>query len=499
MEKEAKQLRKLLEKAVRKSLPEGQKIGVLFSGGVDSGTIALLAKGAGADVVCYTASVAHGNFRRPEDEEYAEKVAKEMGLELRNVKIEFNEIENYLEKVANVLETSDVVDIGVGLAIYAALEQAKEEGMEIVLSGQGSDELFAGYSRLMAGPGLNKECESALGKLRQHDSVRDAKIAEEIGVELRNPFLDEAVVEYGLGVPPEMKIKGEIRKLILREVAMGLGLPKELAMRKKKAAQYGSNFDRALAKLAKQGGEKTKSAYLRKFYGRPIMKLGALFSSGKDSTYAAWILTKQNYEISCLINLKSENPHSYMFHTPNQNMVKLQAEAMGIPLVQGTTKGEKEKELEDLKSVIEKAKKEFKIEGLVTGALFSSYQKERIEKICGELGLRSFSPLWHKPQAAYMEELLNAGVEFVFGSVAAKGLDRGWLGKTITKKEIDRLVELEKKYGINVAGEGGEFESLVLDAPLFGKKIAVKKAEIIEVSEDEAQWVVREAELKEKE
>jgi len=498
MESEAKALGEILGKAVRKSLPKEGRVGVLFSGGVDSSTVALLAKALGAEIVCYTASVAHPEFKRPEDEECAEKVAKEMKLKLKNVKIDLDGIENYLQKLGKVLETSDVVDIGVGLAIYAALEAAKKDRVKVVLSGQGSDELFGGYSRMMAGPNLNRECEGALEKLRRHDSVRDAKIAKKLGIELVNPFLDKAVVEYALSIPPNMKIRDGIRKLALREAAMELGLPKELAMRKKRAAQYGSNFDRALGKLAKREKAESKSAYLRKFYGKPIMRVGALFSSGKDSTYAAQILTRQNYEISCLINLRSKNPHSYMFHTPNQGIVKLQAGAMGLPLVQGVTEGEKELELKDLKDTIKKAKQKYKIEGLVTGALFSSYQKERIEKICRELELRCFSPLWHKPQAAYMEELINAGIEFVFSSVAAKGLDKSWLGKTITKKEIGDLVKLEEKYGINVAGEGGEFESLVLDAPLFKKKIEVKKAEIIEISDEEALWVVKEAELKEK-
>src|SRR3989338_11472623 len=111
------------------------------------------------------------------------------------------------------------------------------------------------------------------------------------------------------------------------------------------------------------------------------MRLGVLFSSGKDSTYALWIMKQQNYEISCLITLKSKNLHSYMFHTPNIDMATYQAEAMEIPIVLQETEGEKEKELSDLKKALQKAKEKYQIEGIVSGALYSNYQRGRIEKI----------------------------------------------------------------------------------------------------------------------
>lgn len=132
------------------------------------------------------------------------------------------------------------------------------------------------------------------------------------------------------------------------------------------------------------------------------MKLGVLFSSGKDSNYALHIMQERGYSIECLITIKSRNPDSYMFHTPNIDLARLQAEAMGLPLLETFTEGEKELELEDLKNAIIQAQKEFGIEGIVTGALYSSYQKDRIEDICNELGLESFSPLWHMDQEQEM-------------------------------------------------------------------------------------------------
>jgi asparagine synthase (glutamine-hydrolysing) len=184
-----------------------------------------------------------------------------------------------------------------------------------------------------------------------------------------------------------------------------------------------------------------------------------------------------------------------MFHTPNIDVASLQAKAMDIPIVLQETAGEKEKELADLKKAIVKAQKEYGIEGVVTGALYSNYQRERIEKICDSLGLKVFSPLWHMDQEKEMRQLVKEGFEFVMSSIAAEGLNKKWLGKRLTGADIDKLVALHKRIGFHVAGEGGEFESLVLDGPMFKQRIKILDSEIIEESENVARFVVKKAKL----
>ena len=228
------------------------------------------------------------------------------------------------------------------------------------------------------------------------------------------------------------------------------------------------------------------------------MKIGALFSSGKDSSYALYLMQRQNHEIKCLITIKSKNPDSYMFHTPNIDMVGLQAESMGIPLVEQTTDGKKEHELKDLEKALKRAKEEYKINAVVTGALFSKYQKIRIENVCDKLGLKVFSPLWHMNQEAVMREIINEGFKFILVKIAADGLDESWLGKVITHKDIDRLVELSKKIGFNVALEGGEAESLVVDSPMFKSGIVVKEAEKVMENKHTGIYKIIKAELIEK-
>ncbi|MBU0929783.1 MAG: diphthine--ammonia ligase [Nanoarchaeota archaeon] len=222
------------------------------------------------------------------------------------------------------------------------------------------------------------------------------------------------------------------------------------------------------------------------------MKLGVLFTGGKDSLLA---LYKKKDEVVCLLTMISENIDSYMFHTSSIEITKLQAESLNLPLVLGKTTGEKEKELIDLKELIKKAIKEYKIDGLVTGALFSEYQSSRIDNICKELGIKCINPLWHMDPEDELNELIKNKFEFILTSIAADGLDKSWMNKIITEKEVIKLKELNKKYGINMIFEGGEAETLVLNCPLFKKRIKIIDYEIKMESENCGKLLIKKAEL----
>lgn len=484
----------LLDHAIEKRIPE-KKFGLLFSGGIDSTYLAKYFKDKGYDFTCHTAVLDTSSGTIPPDLEAAQKVAKELNLKLKVKKIKIEEIPKYLQKIVPLIEDSNVVKVGVALTFYVACETAKENGCKVIFSGLGSEEIFAGYERHKNSANINQECLSGLRKMYERDLYRDDVITMDNSLELRLPFLDVELVRYALKIPGNYKIKGEVTKYILREIALQKGIPEEFALRKKTAAQYGSKFDYALGKLAKQHKFPSKSAYLKTFFPSHNVKLGVLFSSGKDSTAAANIMKQQNYELTCLIHIKSENPDSYMFQTAGTELVEMQAEAMGLPILIQKTKGEKEAELKDLETAFKKAKEQYQIEGIVSGALFSAYQRDRIEKICDKLGLKIFSPLWHKPQDKHLQDLLEKGFEIVLTAVAAEGLDKSWLGRKFIQKDIERLQQLNKKYGLNVAGEGGETESLVLDCPLFTKKIVLEKIEIIEEDKNRAHLVIRKAKL----
>ena len=225
------------------------------------------------------------------------------------------------------------------------------------------------------------------------------------------------------------------------------------------------------------------------------MKLGVLFSGGKDSTFATELANSGQNEVVCLMSMKSENKASYMFHTPNIDLTELQAESLGISLITQKTEGKKESELIDLRRLIQKSQKEFGIEGVVTGAVESVYQATRIQKICSDLNLWCFNPLWQLNQEELLNQLLKRGYEIIISGIAAYPLDEKWLGRKLTKSMINELIELKDKYGVNPAGEGGEFESLVLNGPNFKKKIQINK-HCLEYKNHSGDIVVEDAELK---
>lgn len=205
------------------------------------------------------------------------------------------------------------------------------------------------------------------------------------------------------------------------------------------------------------------------------LQLGILLSGGKDSLYAAYMASKE-HQLKCAVTIKSTNKESYMFHTPNIDIVNLQAESMGLPLIEVQTKGEKEKELKDLHTAIKQAKEEYNIDGIITGAVASHYQASRVQHICNELDLWCFNPLWQIDQVQLLEDLLKNTFEVLIVGVFAYPFDKELLGKQINRAVIKTLQEAQEKYKINPAGEGGEIETLVIDCPLFEKKIDITKA-----------------------
>jgi asparagine synthase (glutamine-hydrolysing) len=503
-------LLKLLRASITRRIPPGDTFGVLFSGGLDSTLIAYLCKDLGADFVCYTVAVEEPEMKEAEDLVYARSIASDLGVELKIKRIGVEDIERYLADIVPLIDDTNGVKISVALPLYLACEMAKEDGMKTVLYGLGTEELFAGYARhkRVKAHELNRACRAGLMGMHDRDLYRDDMVANALGVSLRAPFLAPELVDYALKIPAAYKLSNGENKVILREIAMDLGLEK-VARRKKRAVQYGSNVSKAFEKLAKRRGYRYTRDYLRTFYPSRVIKLGCLFSSGKDSTFALWLMQKAGYPIGCLITIKSRNPASYMFHTPAVELVELQAEAIGVPLVMMETEGEKETELEDLRAALREAKARYGIEGVITGALWSTYQKERIERIAREERLMVFAPLWHMNQETELR-LILANFEVIFTSISAYGLDKSWLGRKITPEDVDRLVDLDRRLvrhrgqpvrrsgGLNIAGEGGEFESLVLDGPLFKKKLVLVESEIFEEDANTARLVVHEAKLEEK-
>jgi len=205
------------------------------------------------------------------------------------------------------------------------------------------------------------------------------------------------------------------------------------------------------------------------------MRVVCLSSGGKDSTLALWLAMKQGHEVERLVAMVPKREDSWMFHYPNIHLVDLFAECVGLPLLKAETSGMKEEELKDLERTLSK----LSIEGVVSGAIASEYQKSRIDRICEKLGFVSIAPLWGREPIELLNEMLDAKFNIIITSVAAQGFDESWLGRKIDEECITDLLDLQRKYKINISAEGGEYETLVLDAPFFKKRIEVVEAERI--------------------
>jgi predicted ATP pyrophosphatase (TIGR00289 family) len=202
------------------------------------------------------------------------------------------------------------------------------------------------------------------------------------------------------------------------------------------------------------------------------LRLAALFTGGKDSTYAAY-LAEELGELRYLVTMMPEREDSWMFHTVNIHLAPLIAEAYGVEHISASTSGEKEVELQDLRRVL----KGLGVDAVVSGAIASNYQRRRIDAICRELGLRHITPLWARDSAKLLGEMIEVGLTIMVTGVAALGLDERWLGRLIDEVALKDLIELSGRFGVDVCGDGGEMETLVLDAPWFIYRVDVLEAE----------------------
>lgn len=273
-------LSKEIENVILKRV--NQPCGLLFSGGVDSSVIALVLKKNNVDFTCYTVGFQDGGAKMPEDVVESKRAAEMLGLRHKVLMLDLDAMHELVRKTVQILGNNvTVVNVGVGAVEVAALEAGKQDGVTHFFGGLGSEEIFAGYERHALADNINEECIKGLLGMRERDLIREVAIAHALEVQVATPFLDETLAKLALRIPGERKInhehtfagraRGDIpdrrvfKKLILREAALALGLPRELAYRPKRAAQYGSRTNNALTMLAKKHGFKHKDDYLRSF------------------------------------------------------------------------------------------------------------------------------------------------------------------------------------------------------------------------------------------
>ena len=188
------------------------------------------------------------------------------------------------------------------------------------------------------------------------------------------------------------------------------------------------------------------------------MRLASLYSGGKDSSFSLYVAEQSGHEVPYLVNIVPEDRASWIFHTPNLNV---------------RSTGEEDSDMEGLRKALEG----LDIDGVVTGAVWSDYQWDRMNLVCGDLGLKVISPMWRKDQDMLMEQIIDSGIRAVIVGCYAEGFDESWLGRPIDRETLEELKALRKKYGISIMGEGGEYESMTLYIPGFTHAFEIAEAE----------------------
>jgi len=203
------------------------------------------------------------------------------------------------------------------------------------------------------------------------------------------------------------------------------------------------------------------------------MKAIAMFSGGKDSTYAIHRAFELGIDVDLLVTVVPQNPYSWMFHRPLIELTSLQAESMGLKHVYIDVSGEKEIEvvelLEKLRGLV---KHDYKY--VIVGAIRSNYQRKRFEYVASKLGLKLFAPFWMEDSARHIIEVVERGIEFIISSITSYGIPMNFLGEVIDLQKALKLIELSKKYGFDPSFEGGEAETFVIYAPLFRYRICLE-------------------------
>jgi diphthine-ammonia ligase len=210
------------------------------------------------------------------------------------------------------------------------------------------------------------------------------------------------------------------------------------------------------------------------------MKLAALCSGGKDSTFSIYRALQNGHTVECIVTIHPSTDDSMLFHYPNSRIVKSAADAMQIPFVGVDSRmgSSREEECQVLVGAIMKAKSTYDIEGILHGTISSRFQNDIFRKVCSQHGLANITPLWNVRPYEYLQTLIDNNFCIKIVSVSAMGLDFSWLGKDLTRELICELDVLSKRYGINISFEGGEAETLTIDCPIFKKRISIKRSRI---------------------
>jgi predicted ATP pyrophosphatase (TIGR00289 family) len=204
------------------------------------------------------------------------------------------------------------------------------------------------------------------------------------------------------------------------------------------------------------------------------MRVCCLFSGGKDSSYSLHKMLLSGFEVPVLLTMRSSDPDSWLYQIPGMEVSHVFNELTGIETRIMDSPPDKEKEKDALTSILKELKEEFDLDAICSGALLSDYQRMIFSHAAMDAGLISYTPIWRKDGRQYMKDLLDFGFKFILLSYASEGFRSSDLGHVVDGKDMERFFSISDEWGSHPAFEGGEAETLVLEAPFYRRKASVK-------------------------
>ncbi|CAK0872568.1 unnamed protein product [Prorocentrum cordatum] len=429
----------LLESSLRRCIPRGaQRVGVLFSGGLDSSLLAWLCTQGRAwpecKFVCYTVGF-HDSPRHayPEDLSAASAAAEIMSLDWRMKVMTLGEGEKLLREAAPVVADWNAVKAEVSMTNLAAYKLAAADGTTLLLSGLGSEEAFSGYHR--HGPACAAGDEAStrdrslgLAQMYHRDLQRDFALASLTGVQVRFPYLDDELVSRALTLPAAMPasqradlgaddldsvgVVADGAKSALRAVAQWAGAPTVVYTRRKRASQYGARSHQALGLLAARQASSGAAEPAAKKYQRANFAMGLpgashgalalLFTSGKDSANALVLHRSWHNPVACVVPPRWEGDGARTEAGRTEALAA--ATAIGAPLLDlpaayVSTNGGAPYDASSLMAALRRARDDHGVEGVTCGHAHDLGRWSAVVEACDSLGLRAYAPLWGNTQA----------------------------------------------------------------------------------------------------
>ncbi len=486
-----KSLYEELEESVKKiilhskNLYEKNKIALSFSGGVDSLLLYLIFKKLNFKVDLINVFLEGYDYKKKFSDNYYSRIFSEkLNFKLLEYKVKKEELKKAILELPLIITEPHSLKVSSGLTTYFSSKKANEKKYKILISGSGADEIFLGYNRSITNYDFLVESFINLLQHFEKNAYKEDVIAMNNSVELRYPYFSKKVIvsfwkEAYKNYKEKKDINSIVNKRILRNIIKKeFSEYKDFSERPKKASQYINGFDKEFELIVKKEGYKSKSEFLKIKTFLEGKNISCLISTGKDSLYSCYTMKNFNYNIKSFITIKSKNKDSYMFHTPNIDFSKIISKLTFMPLILKESEGIKEEELNTLKEALNESIKKYYIVGFSSGAIKSNYQRNRLIFLSEELGLEVYNPLWQKDEEDYFKKLLKENFEIIIVRASFEGAEN-FVGKKLSLKLLEEL----KRKKISLIGEGGEFETLVLDCPLYKEKIVLDKTKIKKIDD----------------